>query len=104
MNHFDELLKGRAAWLKQAVAQPVFGQVDEKQLNFPEEQLQRRKDDLNEWIAGLEARKQATIGAYDGAIASARQELKTLEGEASQTTTSFSGILAQGEQGKDSKS
>ena len=39
----DELLKQNATWLEQAKKRRVFDKVDEKATKFPEEQLARRK-------------------------------------------------------------
>ncbi len=89
MKNLDELLKEHAAWLERAVKQPLFGKVDEKQTKFPEEQRQRRMEDMKTRIGDLEARKKEMTASYDNAIALERREFESLKAAKPVTFTGF---------------
>jgi hypothetical protein len=82
----DELLKQNAAWLDKALKQPIFDKADEKTVNFPEEQRQRRIAELRTRISDLAQRKDEMSAAYDRAIALDQQELKSLSDQAPPST------------------
>ena len=74
----DELLKQNAAWLEQATKLRMFDKVDDKAINFPEEQRQRRMADLKARIGALSQRKEEVVASYDRAIELEEAELKAL--------------------------
>jgi len=74
----DELLKQNATWLEQAKKRRVFDKVDEKAAKFPEEQLARRKAQIEVRIDALARRKEDAIASFDRAIANEKAELDAL--------------------------
>jgi hypothetical protein len=65
----DELLKQNKAWLEQALKRPLFDQVDEKAIDFPEEQRKRRIAEGEGRSKALSRRKEEAAASFDRAIA-----------------------------------
>ena len=74
----DELLKQSASWLDQAKKRRVLDKVDENATKFPEEQLARRKMEIETRIGALVRRKEDAIASFDRAIANEKAELEAL--------------------------
>jgi hypothetical protein len=74
----DELLKQSATWLEHAKKRRVFDKVDENATKFTEEQLARRKLEIETRIGALARRKEDTIASFDRAIANEKIELEAL--------------------------
>ena len=74
----DELLKEKLALLEQAKKLRPFGPVDDRAVNFPEEQRQRRLADLKARIEDLSHRKEEAVASYDRAIELEKAELESL--------------------------
>ena len=81
MTTLDELLKQNRDWLEQTLKRPLFDKVDKKATDFPEEQRERRRVEIEERIKGLEQRKKAAEASYDRAIALEKAELESLSAQ-----------------------
>jgi hypothetical protein len=77
----DELLKQNRAWLEQALKRPLFDQVDEKAVDFPEEQRNRRMAEIEVRIKELSRRKEEAAASFDRAIALEKAELDNLSAQ-----------------------
>ncbi len=88
----DELLKQNAAWLEQTLKRPLFDKVDEIAIKFPEEQRERRMQELKTRIGELSRRKEEAAASYDRAIALEKAELESLEAQRPPSAPPSAGI------------
>lgn len=84
----DKLLETNKAWLEETLKRRIFDKVDEKTIKFPEEQRERRREELRARISELSRRKEEVAASYDRAIALEKAELEALEAQRSASAPS----------------
>ncbi len=79
--NLDELLKQNAEWLEQALRRRLFDNVDAETANFPQEQRERRIEELKRRIEELSQRKEELDASYERAIELEKAELNNLSAQ-----------------------